>query len=76
MAERLTASRQIYGAAERVTVEEAMRAYTRDAAYAARVEDEVGTLAARQLADLVVLDADPTTVSPPTSQKSASSPPS
>jgi len=59
MVERRTASGTIYGARERVTVEEALRAYTRHAAYAAGVEDEVGTVAARQLADLVVLEYDP-----------------
>ncbi len=63
MVERLTASGVPYGAAERVPVEDALRAYTRDAAYAAGVEQRVGTVSARQLADLVVLDADPTTVS-------------
>ena len=61
MVERVTASGATYGAGERVTVEEALQAYTRHAAYAASVEHDVGTIAARKLADLVVLDADPTT---------------
>ena len=59
MVERLTATGMTYGASERVTVEEALRAYTGHAAYAAGVEQEVGTISTRRLADLVVLDADP-----------------
>lgn len=62
MVERLTASGAAYGEAETVPVEEALRAYTRHPAYAVGREHEVGTIAARQLADLVVLDADPTSL--------------
>jgi predicted amidohydrolase YtcJ len=62
MVERLTATGAAYGARERVAVEEALRAYTSHAAYAAGVEHEVGTMRSRQRADLVVLDADPTSV--------------
>ena len=43
---------------QRVTVAEAVRAYTSDAAYAAFEEQEKGTLAAGKLADFVVLDRD------------------
>ncbi len=60
MVERRTGSGAAYGAGERVTVDEALRAYTRNAAHAAGVDHEVGTISPRQLADLVVLDADPT----------------
>ena len=62
MVERVTSTGMTYGGSERVTVEEALRAYTSHAAYAAGVEREVGTISARWLADLVVLDADPTDV--------------
>lgn len=45
--------------AQRVTVEEALRAYTAGAAWAGFAEDEVGTLREGMLADLVVLTGDP-----------------
>ncbi len=60
MVERTTASGAAYGPRERVGVEEALHAYTRHAAFAAGVDAEVGTIAGRQLADLVVLETDPT----------------
>lgn len=44
--------------AQRIIVEEALRAYTRDAAYASFEEDLKGTLEPGKLADLVVLDRD------------------
>jgi predicted amidohydrolase YtcJ len=43
---------------ERLTVEEAVRAYTAGGAYAAGLEDETGTIEVGKLADLVVLDRD------------------
>jgi predicted amidohydrolase YtcJ len=43
---------------QRLTVEESVRAYTRGAAYAADLEDQLGTLAPGKLADLIVLDRD------------------
>jgi predicted amidohydrolase YtcJ len=43
---------------QRITVEEAVRAYTWGAAYAAGLEDRLGTLTPGKLADLVVLDRD------------------
>jgi predicted amidohydrolase YtcJ len=39
---------------QRITVTEALHAYTRDAAYASRVEDREGSIAAGKLADLAV----------------------
>ena len=43
---------------QRITVEEAVRAYTWGAAYAAGMEDRLGRLAPGYLADLIVLDRD------------------
>ncbi len=50
--------------AQRITVEEALYAYTRDAAFASFEEDVKGTLAAGKLADFVILDRDVSRVSP------------
>lgn len=47
--------------AQRLTVLEALRAYTRGAAYAAGMENRLGRLAPGYLADLLVLDMDPFT---------------
>jgi predicted amidohydrolase YtcJ len=43
---------------QKITVEEALRAYTSDAAYAEFAEQRKGTLEAGKLADLVLLDRD------------------
>lgn len=56
---RQTASGRVLGAAECLTVDEAMRAITIDAAHQLRMEDEIGTITPGKRADLVVLDADP-----------------
>ena len=50
--------------AQRLTVLEALCAYTRGSAYAEGLEGEKGSLAAGKLADLAVLSADPTAVPP------------
>ena len=47
------------GEAQRLTVTEALRAYTRGAAYAGFDEDRLGTVAVGKRADLVALDASP-----------------
>lgn len=49
---------------EKITVEEALVAYTRDAAYASFEEDIKGTLEPGKLADLVVLGRDITAIPP------------
>jgi predicted amidohydrolase YtcJ len=49
---------------QKITVEEALKAYTRDAANASFEEDIKGTLAPGKLADFVVLDRNITTVDP------------
>ncbi|MCM2390567.1 amidohydrolase [Streptomyces albipurpureus] len=59
MVERASLSGQIIGPDEGVTVEEALRAYTSDAAYTCHWEDSAGTISAGKRADLVVLADDP-----------------
>lgn len=49
---------------QKITVEEALKAYTIDAAYASFEENIKGTLEPGKLADFVVLDRDITTVDP------------
>jgi hypothetical protein len=49
---------------ERVSVEAAIRAVTRDAAWACHSESEIGSLEPGKLADLVVLEDDPRKVEP------------
>lgn len=46
------------GADQAVTLDEALRAHTADAAYALRMEDRIGSLTPGKLADVVVLDHD------------------
>jgi predicted amidohydrolase YtcJ len=48
--------------AQRITVEEALRAYTRDAAYAAFEDGATGSLTAGRRADFVVIDRDITRI--------------
>jgi hypothetical protein len=67
--ERRTRSGFVLGEDERVTVEEAIRAITLDAAYAYFEEDRKGSIAVGKQADLVVLGADPRRV--PTSEIAA-----
>lgn len=49
---------------ERVSREQAWKAFTSDAAYAGFAEDRFGTLAPGQRADFVIVDRDPTMASP------------
>jgi len=49
---------------ERVSVEDAIRAVTRTAAWACHSEHEIGSLEPGKLADLVILDRDPRSVEP------------
>jgi predicted amidohydrolase YtcJ len=48
----------VLGAKEAVTREEAVRLYTREAAYLAWDEDKKGSLEVGKLADMIVLDHD------------------
>ena len=49
---------------DRVTRQQAWRAFTSDAAYAGFAEERFGTLAVGMRADFLIVDRDPTTVSP------------
>ena len=49
---------------EKITVEEALRGYTTDAAYAAFEENAKGSLTPGKLADLVIVDRDLTAIDP------------
>jgi predicted amidohydrolase YtcJ len=51
---------------QRITVEDALRAYTRSAAYAGFQDSTVGVLKPGMLADFVMIDRDLTTVAPET----------
>jgi predicted amidohydrolase YtcJ len=49
---------KVWGARQKITVEEALRCYTRHSAYASFDEGRKGSIEAGKLADLVVLGAD------------------
>jgi predicted amidohydrolase YtcJ len=59
---RASAEGKVYGASQRITAEEALRAWTIGGAYAAFAEDLQGSISSGKLADFVVLAADPTRV--------------
>ena len=48
--------------AERLTFEQALKAFTRDAAYAGLAEDRIGSLEPGKWADFIIIDPDPTKV--------------
>jgi len=56
---RLSASGKVLGPDERITVEQALRAVTIDAAYAVRMENEIGSITPGKMADFTVLEQDP-----------------
>lgn len=66
MVNRRTATGRVLGPAERLTVAEAVRAYTYGSAYAVGQEDAKGTLRRGMLADMTVLSDDPFQVDPST----------
>ena len=58
------AGRRFLGKEERITVEEALRAVTAEAAYQYGEEHLKGTIEAGKVADLIVLDKDPLAMEP------------
>jgi len=60
---RLTLSNQVLGPEQRLTIQEALRAHTMGAAYAAHEEALKGSIEPGKLADLVVWNGDPYTMS-------------
>ncbi len=61
---RLTASGRVLGAAERITVDEALRAITLGAAYTLKLDGEIGSIECGKRADFAVLEDDPSAVAP------------
>jgi predicted amidohydrolase YtcJ len=61
---RLTLSGEVLGPDERITAEQALLAYTREAAIVLGIEDQVGTLEPGKYADFVVLSENPLEVAP------------
>ena len=61
---RLTSSGKVLGAEERITAEQALLAYTKEAAVVLGIEDWVGTLEPGKYADFVVLSENPLEVDP------------
>jgi len=55
---RMTPSGSRIGPDQELSIEEAVRAHTLDAAYALRLDDRLGTLEPGKLADVVVVDGD------------------
>ena len=49
---------------ERLSIEQALHAYTRGAAYAGFAEDKIGALDAGKWADFIIIDRDPSKVDP------------
>lgn len=61
---RLTGSGRVAGPAQRISVHQALRAVTIEAAYAWRKESQIGSIAAGKIANFTVLDQDPYQVDP------------
>jgi predicted amidohydrolase YtcJ len=62
MVTRTSAEGKVYGAKQRVTAEEALRAWTLGGAFASFEEHRKGSIAPGKLADFVILSDDPTRV--------------
>ena len=63
---RTDSTGKVWGENQKVSVEEALKIYTINGAYASFEEDIKGSIEVGKLADLVVLGADPTQVEPET----------
>ena len=61
---RLTSSGKVLGPDQRITPEQALLGYTREAAVVLGIEDQVGTLEPGKYADFVVLSENPLKVDP------------
>jgi len=61
---RTTSEGTLMAAEERISVEQALRTITIDAAFALRLEDEIGSIVAGKSADFTVLEQDPFEVPP------------
>ncbi|MCI0824101.1 MAG: amidohydrolase [Chloroflexi bacterium] len=61
---RTDSTGKVWGENQKITVEEALKIYTLNGAYASFEEDIKGSIERGKLADLVVLGADPTQVDP------------
>jgi len=61
---RITAEGSLMAPEERLSVEQALRAVTIDAAFALRMENEIGSIVAGKRADFTVLERDPFEVPP------------
>ncbi|HET6255463.1 MAG TPA: amidohydrolase [Puia sp.] len=61
---RISRSGKPIGVNQKIGVEEAIRAYTIGGAYTSHEENRKGSIVPGQLADLVILDQDPTTIDP------------
>ena len=61
---RVTSEGSLMSPEERITVAQALRAVTIDAAFALRMEDEIGSIVAGKRADFTVLGQDPFAVEP------------
>lgn len=61
---RLTASGRVLGAAEKISVADALRAITLGAAYTLKLDEELGSIDVGKRADFAILDDDPLAVPP------------
>ena len=61
---RLTATGEVLGPDERITVAEALHAITIGAAYQLKLDHEIGSLESGKLADFAILEDDPLEVDP------------
>jgi len=61
---RLTASGRLQGQAEKIGVDDALRAITLGAAYTLNMDGEIGSIEAGKRADFAILEEDPTKVEP------------
>lgn len=61
---RMTSSGQVLGADEAISVEDALRSITINAAWQMHAEDKIGSLEKGKVADFVILEQDPTEINP------------